>query len=478
MYHFTTMQYILAIDQGTHASRALVFGADGSIVSRSSSRKISLSRPAPTRVEQNAEEIFQSVREAIDEALQPLSARQRTGLHACGISTQRSTVVTWNKDGTAASPAINWQDTRGSALTRLLMPSANHIRQLSGLPLSPHYGASKLNWLLEDAAEPNEILGGPLASFLLYRLTEKSCYQADHSNAQRMQLFDLRTLDWSADLTSWFGIPLEWLPKCRPVISAHGTLAGHRIPVTAVCGDQNAAWSGAGEPGTDTAMINLGSGAFILADCTDSAGERQLLTSIAWSSKEQCRYLLEGTVNGAGNALNWFRDRYRIDDFEQKLARWLEVSVSPPVFMNTIGGLGSPWWQAGPQPGFIDDHGQFGLAEQASGIVESIVFLLQHNLNRIRAHRPVRRLRVSGGLSQLDSLCQKLSDLSNTTVERSDDAEASARGIAWLAAGRPAAWQNDCRTESFQPTKNEALRERYRTFTTQLRQRLETQDYA
>lgn len=471
------MKYILAIDQGTHASRALLLDLHGRIVSRSGSRKIALLRPAPGRVEQDAEEIVQSVRDAIDEALQPLPARERARLFACGLATQRSTVVSWKKDGSSLSPAINWQDTRGSELTGQLTPkAAADIRRRSGLPLSPHYGASKLNWLLKRVTKPDETLAGPLASFLLYRLTEHRCYCVDHSNAQRMQLLDLHTLDWSVELSKHFGVPLEWLPQCRPVVSTYGMLAGYRIPITAVCGDQNAAWSGGGEADTNTAMINLGSGAFILADLPETAGEQQLLTSIAWSSSKQCRFLLEGTVNGAGNALSWFRDHYRIRDLEHKLPQWLQTTVSPPLFVNTIGGLGSPWWQSGPQAGFINDHGKFSLAEQAAGIVESIVFLLQHNLERIRACRPIQRLRVSGGLSQLDSLCQKLSDLSNTPVERSDDAETSARGIAWLAAGQPAEWQNDRPKQQFQPADNEALRNRYRTFTTHLRQRLATRD--
>ncbi len=464
------MKFILAIDQGTHASRALVFGGDGRIVARSS-REVSLSRPQPGHVEQDAEEIFQSVHDAIDEALQLLSTQERKQIRACGITTQRSTVVSWKKDGTPLSPAINWQDTRGSAQTDRLQPHANEIRKLSGLPLSPHYGAGKLHSLFERTHATTNPLGGPLASFLLYRLTRDHCYCVDHTNAQRMQLFDLHTLDWSAQLTDWFGIPARWLPRCRPVISAYGRLAHHAIPVTAVCGDQNAAWSGSGLPDEDAAMINLGSGAFILAALPEGASDERLLTSIAWSNSEHCRFLFEGTVNGAGNALGWFRDHWQVDRLEQKLPHWLQAIAAPPLFMNSIGGLGSPWWQSGVQSGFINDHGQFSLAERAAGIIESIVFLVQHNLDRIRTCRPIRRLRVSGGLSRLDGLCQKLADLSGSEVERSNDAEASARGIAWLAAGQPLKWQNDCSAEHFHPLHNAALQQRYRTFSVQLQQR-------
>ncbi len=467
------MDYVLAIDQGTHASRALLLDQGGQVVARSL-HPVSLVRPRPGQVEQDAEQLVASVQAAIQDVLQALPGAQRDAVHACGMTTQRSTVTAWQPDGTALSSAISWQDTRGARQVEKLRGSAAVIRKISGLPLSAHYGASKLHWLYHLPGNPPEIRSGPLASFLLQRLTHEHSYVVDHSNAQRMQLFDIHTLQWSPLLVDCFDVPLDRLPSCRPVLNEYGTLSDCRIPITALSGDQNAAWFGSGRPDDSTALVNLGSGAFILAAQTGAAAPAELLTSIASSDQEHCEYLLEGTVNGAGNALHWLQAQWPDEDIQSGLPHWLEQITDPPLFMNTVGGLGSPWWRQGPAPQFVPGHDRLRVAGAAVAVAESILFLIQYNLEIMQRQQPVTRLRVSGGLSQLNALCQKLANLSKLPVQRADDPEASARGIAWLVAGRPENWQASDAIQHFEPRSDTLLDDRYTRFIEQLRTHIDT----
>ena len=465
------MDYILALDQGTHASRALLLDQDGQVLARSL-HPVALARPQPGHVEQDAEQLVSSLQAAIDDVLHTLTHAQRDAVRACGIGTQRSTVLAWQRNGVVQSDAISWQDTRGAAQIEALQKHADSIRKLSGLPLSPHYGASKLHWLHQLLGNDPQLHIGPLAAFLLHRLCGADSCAVDHSNAQRMQLLDIQRLAWSRQLAGWFEVPLDRLPPCKPVQHDYGVLSEHGIPVTALCGDQNAAWFGCGGQETHSALVNLGSGAFILAAQTDTAPD-VLLTSIARSdARPFCEYLLEGTVNGAGTALHWLQQQYPQQDIKAGLSDWLEQVSSPPLFINTVGGLGSPWWQQGPPPAFLPDDDRTSVAERAVAVAESILFLVQYNLEQIQQHQTLTRLRVSGGLSRVDALCRKLANLSGLPVQRVEDAEASALGVAWLAAGGPSHWHMAGEVQQFEPQTDTGLQARYTRFIEQLQQRL------
>ncbi|VAW77466.1 Glycerol kinase [hydrothermal vent metagenome] len=468
------MDYLLAIDQGTHASRALIFDAHGQRIA-SHLVPVGLDTPQAGHVEQDPGEILDSVREAVEHTVQSLPPAERDNIRACGLTTQRSTVLTWQANGAPLSAAISWQDTRGAPLVAALHAHAADIREQSGLPLSAHYGASKLHWLHQLLVDEPELRYGPLASFLLYHLTG-SGHVIDHSNAQRMQLMDVGSLTWSHQLADRFQLPLDGLPECRPVISDYGKLLDYGIPITAVCGDQNAAWHSHRADAQGCALINLGSGAFILAAQPPGDGEPELLSSVSVSDAQGAEWLLEGTVNGAGNALQWLAEQYGIDNLPEQLPEWLTQISSPPLFLNSVGGLGSPWWRQLPTPLFVPDDSTHSNAERAVAVVESILFLLQCNLERMLRHTTIERLRVSGGLSQLDGLCQKLANLSGLPVERCDDPEASARGVAWLAAGRPTDWLVSKDVSRFDPVPDAPMQARYREFTELLQQHLGSSD--
>jgi glycerol kinase len=489
------LKYYLAIDQGTHASRACLFDEAGRMVSEHT-KKIQLRQISSTHIEQDANEILDSVREVVAKLLHQLNNQH--AVVACGIAIQRSSVVAWQNDGTAISPVLSWQDTRGSQQLVVLRKNESEIQQLSGLPLSAHYGASKLHYLQNKTLDntPNNkkhqniatdtLRLSPLISYLLFHILEEHPYIVDHTNAQRTQLFGIADLNWSPRLAELFKVPLQTLADCVPVLNhtdmAHGKLAGTEIPVTAISGDQNAAIFGSGSLTAETALVNFGSGAFVLSLLTHYRASKKLLSTIACSENNTVQYAREATINGAASALMWLEKRHQVNNLWKQLPAWLnEIGLNeieqPPVFINSVGGLGSPWWNNSIEPKFIAADNSLNkaktgpasneLASQAVAVIESIVFMVCINLKIMQSEQALSRLRVCGGLSQLDGLCQRLADMSALPVERITLPEATARGIAWLAAGKPDGWSS-VETEVFKPAKNAALSERYAMFSAAL----------
>lgn len=463
----------LGVDQGTHSSRALLFDEQGIQVA-SAREAVDLNRFEGGRVEQDANQLVTSVKKVIQKVLGTLDNTNHVAV--CGIATQRSTVLNWASDGIANSAALSWQDVRGSDLIETLNRDKLEIQKLSGLPLSAHYGASKMRWLLDNlpinisSSKENRL--SPLVSFLLYHLIDNKPYLVDHSNAQRTQLMDINTLNWSGYLTNWFGVPENLLPTCMPMCADYGVLTESGIPVTAVCGDQNAAMFGVGYMSETTALVNFGSGAFILRTMAKNTPSVNQLSGIAYSDDKTVQYVREATINGAGSALSWLENKYNIDNIQERLSGWLESVDDPALFINSIGGLGSPWWRQNVEPCFINAD-LINKGALVVAVVESIIFMVCTNLDLIMAESCLKKLRVSGGLSTSDGLCQKLSNLSGLPVERTDNPEATARGVAWLAAGRPSHWMETDSVESFKPVDDKALRQRYLRFTGELNYRLE-----
>ena len=474
------MTYFLGVDQGSHSSRAVLFDNSGNVID-TASQGIDFSRREHGYVEYDAQLLLGSVKRVIYSLLSRLEPRQLKQVNACGIATQRSTVLAWDNTGNALSPALSWQDVRAQSLLQKLKPVESEIRRLTGLPLTPYYSAGKMHWLLQnDDSVINhdhaELRLSPLISYLLYHLLENKPYKIDYSNAQRTQLFGLDSLNWSPRLCELFDIDRKLLPRCTPMHARYGRLACGGIPLTAVCGDQNAAIFGSGEATHDIALVNIGSGAFILRPLVQFSHSTRQLTGIAYADLDHAAYMREATINGAGNALSWAEQNWGIENIADELPAWMMQVTDPPVFINTVGGLGTPWMQAGIAPGFVVD-GDYSMAEKAVSIIESIVFMLQINLELMNAEAPLKRLRVSGGLSRLDGLCRKLSNLSGLELERSDVTEATARGVAWIAAGRPESWNIDAENadaaEVFSPQQDPPLQARYRVFSEEIRRRLD-----
>jgi glycerol kinase len=465
------MPFILAIDQGTHATRATLFTTNGQLIQHTE-QKVALSQLDHKHIEQDPEEILESITSVIKQ----LNAEKLSRTVFCGLATQRSTIVAWHIDtGKSLNPAISWQDRRSNEDLQQFNSHIDNIKKITGLPLSPHYGAGKFRWLLANNTNIKKVLNenklclGTLASYLIFNLLKENIFVVDHSNAHRTLLFDLQSLNWSDKLLSLFDINKNTLPTCKPIEYQYGKLALYNIPLTMVCGDQNAAVYSQGPVDEGHAIINIGTGAFVIAPCHKNITNSNLLCGVAHSSNfDVCEYLLEGTVNGAGSALSWAQKKYPVTNLFEKLPHWLEQIKTSEIFINTIGGLGSPWWKAEKQAYFIS-HKNTEVEHKYVAIIESIVFLLQHNIEQMQQHISLTQLKVSGGLSQLDGLCQKLADISNLPVARAKDTEATARGTAWLAAGRPDNWMFEQADKNFKPQNNADLILRYRQFTQEIR---------
>lgn len=462
-------ELMLVIDQGTHATRALAFDADGVLIA-SAHQPIALKRISTDRVEQDAHEIISSMHQVVDAVLAHNEVRRR-GVAYAGMATQRSSVVAWDiESGAALAPMLSWQDRRADAwLLDQFGDREIEIKERTGIPLSPHYGASKLRWLLDNvppvrqARREERLRFGPLASFLIFHLLRERPLLTDHANAGRTMLWNIDSCDWDPWLLELFGVPRELLPVCQPIIHEYGLLQTADIPLTAVSGDQNAAIYSLGQPDPGTAIINIGTGAFVLVPTgTKRVPHKRLLSGLAGSDAKSREYTIEGTVNGAGAAIKWAASAWQINDISTQLSDWLARAQDPPVFLNSIGGLGSPFWQPGPAPQLI---GQGGAWQNVVAVAESILFLLQVNLEQISAAGlAVDKIRVSGGLANLDGLCQRLADLTGKQVYRPAEIEATGRGAAWLAAGRPSHWPEEQRGMTFNPQPNERLSDRYKIF--------------
>lgn len=457
----------LAIDVGTQTTRAVVFDAKGNVLAQAH-RDNHIFRPASGHVEQDGRDIINAIYAVVESA-----TSKARDIKQAGLAIQRSSVIAWDSyTGHALSPVLSWQDTRATDALTSLAEYADEIKSRSGLVLTPFYGASKLHWLLKHNAEvaaayeEDRLCMGPLASYVLFKLLAKRPYLVDESNAARTQLWNLQSRNWDPRLCGLFEVPQSLLPEVLPTCSHYGRVIDTSIPLTAVCGDQNAAFYSIGKLPLKTAFINLGTGAFILLPTGNTPKPHpRLLTTLAHSDSDKVEYMLEATVNGAGSALQWARQRWRIADLHAVLPGWLQKTTAPPVFLNTIGGMGSPWWKSGLEPRFLDPQPdcENKPALCVTAIVESIAFMLTHNLETLKnAGQSFAQCAVSGGLSSLDGLCQRLANLTAMPVLRLINQEATALGAARLATATPAA--EPIIERRFTPAADPALKQRYTRF--------------
>ncbi|NGP53951.1 FGGY family carbohydrate kinase [Thioalkalivibrio sp. XN8] len=464
-----TPSFFLALDQGSHASKALLFDAGGELAANAEA-PLDTREPRPGWVEHDAEALVESVCTAVDEVVAAAGVRAADGVVA-GLAVQRSSIACWDRaSGAALAPVLSWRDRRHAGWLQGLGLEPARVHRLTGLVISPHYGASKLRWCLDNlpavatAAREGRLCCGPLASFLACRLLEEGPCVVDPANAARTLLYDLEGGDWSEELLAAFGVPRACLPRVVPGRGRFGALRRGqlRAELQVLAGDQPAALFAHDEPGPGTLFVNLGTGAFVQRIVADpAAADPRLLRGIAWAEPGRELRVLEGTVNGAGSALQWLADARAtsVESLLQGLPRWLAEAPTPPLFVNGVGGLGSPFWRPDCPVRF---SAEAGLEDEAVAVIESIVFLLQANLEAMLAadgeSRP-QQIRASGGLSQLDGLCQRLANLSGLPVVRpQDNQEATASGVARLLGAPRPRRSADAR---FQPQPAAAFEARY-----------------
>jgi glycerol kinase len=458
---------VVAIDQGGHATRAVAYDLRGRHLGSATSN-VETCRNALGHIEHDGESLLAGVADALAGLAALVPAESWS---AAGLGVQRSTIACWDgASGALLAPVISWQDRRQAAWLRSLARHDGRIHQATGLPLSPHYGASKLRWCLDHAGAVREaqaagrLRAGPLASLLLARLVEQQPFVSDEANASRTLLWSPGGRCWSDELLGLFGVPAAILPRLVPTETAFGTLrvGAARVPLRVCTGDQSAVPYASGPLDPSACYVNLGTGAFALRPVAGLEVAPPLLTSVLRSDVRGIDFALEGTVNGAGSALAWFEREEGLP--AERLLAGLETAgpcePEATFFLNGVSGIGSPFWVADFEPRY---QGAAEPVERFRAVVESIVFLLKANLDELARHagRP-QRIIASGGLARSDFLLRALATLSGLPVQRLDDAEATARGLAFLAAGRPREWETP-RLDSFapQPGQDQVPRARY-----------------
>jgi glycerol kinase len=462
--------YILAIDQGGHASRATVYTLNGDIKA-SATCAISTQRFIVGGVEfiqHEIEELYQSIQTVIGECEKKLGDSRKLKIKA-GFATQRSTIVCWNyKTGAVLSDAISWQDTRALNYIKNITDKTDLIKALTGLFLTAHYGASKINWCLNNldavqtALKNNELCIAPLSSYLLFSCVEGRNRFVDPANAARTLLLNRNTLNWDDALLKIFTIPKSILPMCVSSKFNYGQLLNWdgQCDVQLCTGDQSAAVLSQGLPSDDEFTVNIGSGAFILNINKKNDAPARILSGSIYTESNLKINAWEGTVNGAGTALDWLQGQYPEENIYTKLPEWLsDYDGSIPLFINGISGVGSPYWIASFHSRFI---GEENVVAKTIAVIESIVFLITVNINLMKT-KPARIIKVTGGLSVIDRLCQKLADLTEIEVSREENKEATLMGVFYLLSG--SSIQMSKKADMFKPVLNESLTQRFNQWT-------------
>jgi glycerol kinase len=447
------MPSILALDQGTTGSTALVIHQDGSVIGRGY-REFTQYFPEPGWVEHDPEEIFQVSLEAIAEAL--ASAGERPA--GLGITNQRETVVLWDRRTLApVAPAIVWQDRRTSARCRELRESGAEtlLRKKTGLVADPYFSANKLEWLLRDPAirrraGKGELAAGTVESWLVARLTGGRAHVSDHTNASRTLLYDLRDRDWHPELLGIFGIPRELLPAIVPSSGVVGECDpahfGLPLPIAGLAGDQQSALFGQGCWRDGLAKNTYGTGAFLLVYRGDRLPQppEGVLATAACGPRGEPAYALEGSVFIAGAAVQWLRDGLGIIGTAAEtdaLARSVP-DTGGVSFVPAFVGLGTPHWEPdarGTITGITRGTTRAHLARAAlEAIVHSSAQLLAAMAEAEGVDVPA--LRVDGGAASNDWMMQHQADILGIPVERPDMVETTALGAAGLAGLALGVW--------------------------------------
>ncbi len=443
------MPTILAIDQGTTSSRALLF-ADGKLRA-SHAIESRTTYPANGWVEQNAEDIWQATL-ACCRAVLKTDLRPRS----IGITNQRETSILWDRrSGQALHPAIIWQDRRTAARCRQLQQLGREdlIRNKTGLLLDPYFSASKLEWLLDHVplarqrAERGELAFGTIDSWLIYKLTKGRHHLTDVTNASRTSLMNLATSDWDDALLELFNIPRAVLPKIQSSTSHFGdtdkSLFGAEIPIMGVAGDQQSAMVGQAcfQPGD--VKSTYGTGCFALVHCGNEqpVSENSLLTTAACTMDERPSYAIEGSIFVAGAVVQWLRDAMgliRSASEIEALARTAK-DADGLYFVPAFTGLGAPYWDAEARGTITGITHSMGGAEIARAALDAVCYqtrdlldAMTRDMKKVSLPAP-NVLKVDGGMVRNDWFCQRLSDLTGLMVERPLITETTALGAYYLA---------------------------------------------
>lgn len=508
--------YILALDQGTTSSRAILYDDHARPIKMVQQPTI-LKTPQAGFVEQDAQQIWQTQISCAHDVINQ-AGLLATDVTSIAITNQRESIVVWDKKtGKPLAPAIIWQDRRTASYCKKLTTNISHdsqsdissdVQRITGLRLDPYFSASKIAWLLEHnpkwraRIDNDEIAVGTIDSWLIYKLTGGE-HVIDVTNASRTLLYDINKMEWSEELCARFAIPMNLLPKVLPSDGDFGKtkkgLFAKQIPIHAVLGDQHAALFGQGCLDAGMAKNTYGTGCFLLMNIgtKPKLSEHKLLTTIAWQKKsasfrsdslsleqivksgrrmlqppkKEVTYALEGSVFMAGAIVQWLRDNLgmiqKSDEIEQ-LARQVDSSEDV-VLLPAFTGLGAPYWRSDVSASITGMSRGTTKAHIARAALEAVAYQTYDVLIAMQkdSPHPLTELRVDGGAANNDLLMQFQADLLNVPVLRPKDTEVTAKGVALLAglktglydeATIQASWQVD---RIFEPQMSNDRREQH-----------------
>lgn len=441
---------VLAIDQGTTSTRAIVFSRDGSVRGQAQ-RELPQIFPQSGWVEHDASEIWQAT---VAVARKALDGQQ--SVKAIGITNQRETTVIWDRaSGQPLHNAIVWQDRRTAPLCQQLKSEGKEaaIQAKTGLLADPYFSGTKVAWLLDkipDArarARKGELCFGTIDSWLIYKLTGGRVHATDATNASRTMLFNIERQDWDNEILSWFDIPRQMLPEVRDCAADYGVadkeLFGAALPILGVAGDQQAATVGQAcfTPGMMKSTYGTGCFALVNTGGKQVTSRNKLIGTVAYRLGAKTNYAVEGSIFMAGATIQWLRDGLKVIARASETAE-LAARADPRselCLVPAFTGLGAPYWDPDARGALVGLTRDAGVAEIAKAALESVSFQTRDLVDAIAADMstagltPPSALRVDGGMVANDWFCQNLADLLGRPIERPQMPETTALGAAYLA---------------------------------------------
>lgn len=445
-----TKDYLLAIDQGTTSSRAIVFSKDSHIVA-SAQQEFQQHYPQEAWVEHEPNDIWQTVKASCEQVLRDakVTASEIAGI---GISVQRETTIVWNRStGKPIYRAIVWQDRRTTDYCQQLIAAGHEtmIQQMTGLLLDPYFSATKIHWLLENVpdaraqAERGELAFGTVDSYLIWQLTGGRVHATDASNASRTLLFNIHTQQWDEKLLKLFNIPRSLLPEVKDSSDDFGAtttaLFGAAIPIAGVGGDQQCAAFGQAcfEPGM--VKSTYGTGCFLMLNTGSKVvqSKNRLLSTVAYRLHGKVTYALEGSIFIAGAAVQWLRDAaHLISNAKDTEAIASSIDSTDGVYLvPAFTGLGAPYWDPKARGAILGLTRDSGVAHIVRAALEAVCYQTRDLMTAMEADskQPLTTLRVDGGMVKNDWLVQFLADILALKIERPTVVESSALGAVYLA---------------------------------------------
>lgn len=453
------MKYVLALDQGTTSSRALVFDRQGRVCAQAQ-QEFTQYYPAPGWVEHDPLDLWETTRRVAITAVADANLTA-ADIAAIGLTNQRETTLLWDRStGKPLGPAIVWQDRRTAALCAKLKTAGHEalVRRKTGLLLDPYFSGTKLAWLLDHVrgarskAERGELAFGTVDSWLLWQLTGGRIHATDATNAARTLLYNIHTECWDKQLLELLRIPAALLPRVGSCSEAYGQVstipALNGVPITGMAGDQHAALFGQGCFRPGMAKNTYGTGCFLLLNTGTKpvASKHQLLTTLAWKIDGRTEYALEGSVFIGGAVVQWLRDGLGLIERSSEVEALAERAPDNGgvFFVPAFTGLGAPHWDPSARGAIVGLTRGTTAAHLARAAVESIAFQVADLLNAMEADAGLRlrELRVDGGATVNEHLLQFQSDLLRKPVVRPRTTETTALGAAYLAGLTAGYWKN------------------------------------